>query len=49
MQLEQCKLCETELEDMEYGHPIPNNKSPYNLQICYGCLKELKKELSQLK
>ena len=49
MELEQCKLCGTDLEDMEYGRAVPNDKSPCTLSICYNCLKELKQELAKIK
>lgn len=48
MKPEECKLCETELEDLEYRRLEQNDKAPYDFPICYDCLKELKIHLSEV-
>ena len=49
MERDECKLCGCWLEDMEYGHAVRNDRAPYGLDVCFNCLKELKKELEKTK
>lgn len=49
MEVDKCKLCGRNLEDYEYGKPVRNDDAPFDLDICYSCLKILKKELKALK
>lgn len=45
MELSKCKLCGINIEDTEYGNAVRNDKAPYDLDICWNCLRTLKKLL----
>lgn len=47
--LDECKICGTDLEVLEYGHSVPKGNSPYGLKICYQCLWKIKIELAEMK
>lgn len=50
MELSKCKLCNRELEENVYGNAKRNyGVAPGELDICYDCLKTLKKALEEIK
>lgn len=50
MELSKCKLCNRELEENVYGNAERNHEiAPYELDICYDCLKTLKRILEEIK
>lgn len=49
MGLDECKICERNIQEYEYGRPISNQEAPYGLNICYHCLNKIYDELEEIR